>query len=141
MLGILTFVSMPFREDIRQGVKGLGLVLDDRLFDLLLAGALIGLVAVLVAKSERAARACQDHREQLQKDLASHRSQLKKDLAVHREKMQQDLAASLDSRLKPIADAVATLQSNVTALGSRIDALDSRITALKAVVASLKEAI
>ena len=33
MLAILTFVAMPFREDIREAVSGLGVTLDDWLFD------------------------------------------------------------------------------------------------------------
>ena len=139
MLGILTFISMPFREDIRQAVTSLGLVLDDRLFDLFLAGALIGLFAVLVSKSDRAARACEDLREQAQKDLASHRTQLKKDLAKHREQTRKDLMALLDSRLNPITDGVGTLHSNVTALGSRIAALESRVSVLQTTVAALSD--
>ena len=119
-LAILTFVSMPFREDIREAVKGQGVILDDWLFDFLLAGGLIGLVIVLVLKSDRAARTCEDLREQMQEDLANYRKQLQKDLA--------DL---VDSKLKPITDGIGTLQSNVSALGNRLDALDSRITALK----------
>ena len=123
-LAILTFVSMPFREDIREVVSGLGVMLDDWLFDFLLAGGLIGLVVVLVLKIDRAARIYEDLRDQLQEDLANHRKQLKK-----------DLAALVDSKLQPITDSIGTLQSNVSALGSRLDALDSRITALKDMVA------
>ena len=148
-LAILTLVFTLFREDIRKAVTGLGVMLDDRWLDFLLACGLIGLVVVLVSKSERAARTCENLREQLQKDLAAHRNQLKKGLANHREKLQKDQAALLDSRLKPITDGVGTLQSSVRALGSRVstlssrvstlssslDALDSRITALKDVVA------
>ena len=133
-LAILTFVSMPFREDIRGAVTGLGVTLDDRLFDFLLVGGIIVLVVVLVSKSDRAARTCEDLREQLQEDLAEHRNQLKEDLAEHRKKLQDDLATLADARLKPIADGIRTLQSIVSVLGSRVDALDSRITALKEVV-------
>ena len=135
MLAILTFVAMPFREDIREAVSGLGVTLDDWLFDFLLAGGLIGLVVMLVLKSDRAARTCEDLREQLQEDLADHRNQLKEDLANHRKQLQKDLAALIDSKLKPITDGIGTLQSNVSALGSRLDALDSRMTALKNIVA------
>ena len=102
----------------------LSVMLGDRLFDFLLAAGLIGLVAVLVSKSERAARAAEDLRER----------RLQEDLANHREQLQKDLAALLDSRLRPVTDGVGTLQSNVSALAGRLDVLDSRITALKAIV-------
>ena len=134
-LAILTFVCIPFREDIRKAVTGLGVILDDRWLDFLLAGGLIGLVVVLVLKSDRAARICEDLREQFQEDLADHRSQLKKDLANHRKQLQKDQVALFDSKLKPITDGIGTLQSNVSALGSHVSALDSRITALKDMVA------
>ena len=133
-LAILTFGSMPFREDIRTAVIGLGVTWGDRLFDLFLAAVLVGLVVVLVSKTERAARTVEDLREQSQKDLAKHRNQLNADLKNHREQMQKDLAALLDSRLKPITDGLGTLQSNVSALNGRLDVLDSRITALKDIV-------
>ena len=94
------------------------------LFNLLLTGGLIGLAAVLILKSDRAARACDALREQLQADLADHRKQL-----------QEDLPALVDPKIKQITDSIGTLQSNVSALGSRLDALDSRITALKDLVA------
>ena len=134
-LAILTFVSMPFREDIREAVRRRGVTLDDWLFDFLLAVGLIGLVVVLVLKSDRAARACEDLREQMQEDLANHRNQLKEDLANHRKQLQEDLASLVDSKLKPITDGIGTLQSKVSALDSRLAALDSRITALTEVVA------
>ena len=133
-LAIITLVFMPFREDIRKAVSGLGVMLDDRLFDFLLAGGLIGLVVVLVLKSDRAARICEDLREQLQEDLADHRSRLNEDLENHQRQLQEDLTALVDSKLEPITDGIRTLQSHVSALGSRLDALDSRITALKDLV-------
>lgn len=137
-LTIVTLVSMPFREDIRDAGKVLlgGVILDDRLFDFLLVAALVSLVVVLLSKSDRATRTCEDLREQMQQDLANHRKQLKEDLASHRQQLQEDLTALADSKLKPITDGLATLQSNVSASGSRLDALDSRITALKDLVDS-----
>ena len=133
---ILTFVSGPFREDIRMAALGvLGLILGDWLFDLLLTGGLIGLAVVLILKSDQATRACEDLRKQLQADLADHRKQLRKELSDHREQLQEDLSALADTKLKQITDSIGTLQSNVSAFGSRLDALDSRITALKDLVA------
>ena len=133
---ILTFVSVPFREDIRKAVLGgLGLILGDWLFDLLLTVGLIGLAVVLIWKNDRATRACEDLREQLQEDLADYRKQLRKELSGHRNQLQEDLTVLVDTKLKQITDGIGTLQSNVSALGSRLDALDSRITALKELVA------
>ena len=109
--------------------------MNDWLFDFSLAVGLIGLVVVLVLKSDRAARTCEDLREQMQGDLANHRDQLKEDLANHRKQLREDLASLVNSKLQPITDGIGTLQSNVSAFGSRLDALDSRITALKDVVA------
>jgi polyhydroxyalkanoate synthesis regulator phasin len=127
-LAILTLVSAPFREDIREAVKGLGVMLSDRLFDFLLAGGVVGLLVVLMLKSDRAARACEDLREQMKEHLAKHRKQL-----------QKDLASLVDSKLKPITDGIGTLQSNVAALNSRLQALESRITALESRIAGLKK--
>ena len=131
-IAIFTLVSAPFREDIRQAVPaGVGVMLGDRFFDFLLTGGLIGLVIVLILKSDRATRACEDLRQQLQKELADHRKQLSADLAGNRKQVQEDLSELVDTKLKPISDTNATLQSHMIALGSRLDALDSRITALK----------
>ena len=94
-------------------------MLDDRLLNFLLAVGLVGLVVVLVLKSDRATRTCEDLREQLQEDLADDREQL-----------QKDLTALLDSRLKPITDGVGVLRSKVGALDSRVSALDSQVRAL-----------
>ena len=139
-LSILTLV-FPFREDIRKAVTSLGVVLDARLLDFLWAVGLIGLVVVLVLKSERAARTCEDLREQLQEDLANHRNQLKEDLANQRGQLQKDLADLLDSRLKPITDGVGALQLNVSALGSRVSALGSHLGALDLRITALKDAV
>ena len=131
---ILTFVSAPFLEDIRKAVlagAGVGVMLGDWVFDFLLTGGMLGLVVVLILKSDRATRACEDLRQQLQKDLADHQEQLSADLADKRNQLQEDLAALVDTKLKPISDSIATLQSHVSALNGRVDALDSRITALK----------
>ena len=134
-LAILTLVSMPFREDIRDvGKSLLGVMLDDRLFDFLLVAALVGLVVVLLSRSDRATRTCEDLREQMQQDLANHRNQLEEDLASHRKQLEEDLTALADSNLKPITDGIATLQSKVGASGDRLDALHSRITAHKDLV-------
>ena len=123
----LTFVSMPFREDIREAaLAGVGVILGDWLFDFLLTGALIGLAAVLIFKSDRATRACEDLREQLQEDLANHRTQLNTDLADHRKQLQEELPALVDTKLKPISDAIATLESSVSALGSLTDLATER---------------
>ena len=132
---ILSFVAMPFQEDLRKAVIGLGISWGDRLFDVFLTGGFIGLVVVLVLKSDRAARTCEDLREQLKGDLTDHRNRLKKDLAHHREQLRKDLEAVVDSRVKPITDGIGTLQSHVDALGSRLAALESRITALNEMVA------
>ena len=136
-LAVLTFVSMPFREDIREVVKGLGVVLDDWLFDSLLAGGLIGLVVLLLLKSDRAARACGDLRGQVQGDLAAHRNQLKGDLADHGRQLKTDLGVLVDSQLSPISDRIGTLQSTVSAFGGRLEAVDSRLAALDARLATL----
>ena len=133
---VLTSVSGPFREDIREAILGgLGLIVGDWLFDLLLTGGLLGLAVVLILKSDRATRACEDLREQLQGDLADYRKQLREELSDHRKKLQEDLPALVDTKLKQITDGIVTLQSHVSALGSRLDALDSRIAALKDLVA------
>ena len=135
-VAILTFVSAPFLEDIRKAVlAGVGVMSGDWFFDFLLTGGLIGLAVLLILKSDRATRACEDLRQQLQEDLADHRKQLSADLADNRKQLQEDLSAMVDIKLKPISDAIPTLQSHVIALGSRLDALDSRITALNAMVA------
>ena len=70
-VAILTFVSAPFLEDIRQAVprrrwRDVGRLV----FDFLLTGGLIALAVVLILKSDRAKRACEDLRQQQQKDLA-----------------------------------------------------------------------
>ena len=131
-LAILTWVSTPFGEDIREAARALiGVVWADRLFDSLLAVGALGLVFVLVLTSNRATRTCENLQRHMQKDLAAHRDQLVQDLANHQTQLQEDLAAVVESKLKPITDGLATLQSNVSALGSRVDALDSRISALK----------
>ena len=115
-LAMLTFISMPFREDIRQVVVGgIGVTLDDWLFDVALAGGLIGLVVVLVLKSDRAARACEDLEGQLNQDFANHRQEMNGDLANQRELLQEHLTALVDSKLKPITDDIGTLRSNVSA--------------------------
>ena len=131
-VAVLTFVSAPFLEDIRQAVlAGVNVILGDWFFDFLLTGGLIGLAVVLILKSDRATRACEDLLQQLQKDLADHREQLSVDLANNRKQLQEDLSALVDTKLTPISNAIATVQSHVSALGSRLDVLDSRITALK----------
>ena len=135
ILAILSLVSGLFREDIRGAVTGLPLFQVDWFYDILMAVGVIGLVLVLMLKSDRAARTCEDLREQLQKDLAKHRKNLNEDLASHREELQKNLVALVDSRLKPVADGVGTLDSNLSAFGNRLGALDSRITALADVVA------
>ena len=138
-LAILTFVSTPFGQDIREGV--LGVMSYDWLFDFLLAVGSIGLVILLVLKSGRAARACEGLREQMQEDLASHRNQFKEDLANYRKQLQEDLAPLVDSKLKPITDSIGTLQSNGSALNSRLHALESRIAALESRITALTEAV
>ena len=131
-IAIFTLISAPFREDIRKAVPaGVGVMLEDWFFDFLLTGGMIGLAVVLILKSDRATRACEDLRQQLQKDLADHRKQLSVDLAGNRKQLQEDLSALVDTKLKPISDDIATLQSHVSAFGGRLDVLDSRITALK----------
>ena len=139
LLGFFTLVSAPFLQDIRKSAIGLSDPWDDRLFGFLFVGGLIGLVIVLVSKSERAARSCEDLREQLQKDLEKHRHQSTKDLSKHSDQMQEGLAALLDSRLEPIREEVGTLQSRVSALDSRMGALESRITALQSLVSQLSK--
>ena len=140
-LSILTLFSGPFRQDIRKAVEGLGVMFDDRWLDFFLAVGLIGLAVVLMSKSERAARTCEDLHEQLQEDLADQRKKFKEDLANHREQLQKDLAALLDSRLRPIIDGVGTLRSNVSALNSRVSALNSRLDALDSRITALKDTI
>ena len=138
-LAILTFVSGPFREDIRDAaLKAVDIVLGDWLFDVLLAGALIGLVVVLMLKSDRAARASEDLRQKLHQDLADHRRLLQKDLANHRKELQQHVATLVDSKLNPITEGIGTLKSNVSALDSRLAALDSRMTALDSRMSTLE---
>ena len=134
-LGVLALVSSPFAQDIRgAAIKGLGLVSPDWLFDFLLTGGVIGLAILLMLKSDRAARACEDLREQVQGDLASHRTKMRENLSKHRKQLQEDLPASVDPKLKQITDSIATLESHVTALGSRVGALESRVVALKEAV-------
>lgn len=129
---VLTFVSLPFREDIRDFiVEDLGLILGDWLLDFLLAAGLFGLAVVLMLKSDRATRASEDLRQQVQQNLADHRTQLRKDLESHRKRLQEDLPAVVDPKLNQITNSVATLQSSVSAIGGRLEVLDSRITALK----------
>ena len=139
-LAILAFVSAPFNKDIRDAVlDAVGITLGDWLFDVLLAGGLIGLAVVLRLKSARAARASEALRQKLQQDLAKHRQKLQEDLANHRKELQQDLATLVDSRLKPITDGVGTLKSNVSALDSRLGALDSKMTALESGMTAVKD--
>ena len=134
-VAILAFLSAPFLADIRETVlAGVGLMWGDWVFDFLLTGGLIGLALVLILKSDRATRACEDLREQLEEDLAKHRKQLIGALADHRKQLQEDLPALVDPKLKQISEAIATLQTHVGALSGRVDVLDSRITALKVVV-------
>ena len=129
-VAILTFISAPFLEDIRKAVlAGVGVMLGDWFFDFLLTGGLIGLAVVLILKSDRATRACEDLRQQLQEDLADHRKQLSADLADNRQQLQEDLSALVDTKLQPISDSLATLRSYVIAFGSRLDALESRVAA------------
>ena len=136
-LAILTFVSGPFREDIREAVLGgLGLILGNWVFDSLLTGGLIGLAVVLILKSDRATRACEDLREQLRADLADYRKQLRKELLSHRNQLQEDLPALIDTKLKQITDDIGTLKSSVSVLSSRLAALDSRIAALDSRIAA-----
>ena len=131
-VAILTFVSAPFLEDIRKAVlASVGVMSGDWFFDFLLTGGLIGLAVVLILKSDRATRACEDLRQQLQEDLADHRKQLSADLADNRQQLQEDLSALVDTKLQPISDSLATLRSYVIAFGSRLDALESRVAALK----------
>ena len=131
MVAIFTFVSAPFLEDIRKAVlAGVGVMSGDWFFDFLLTGGLIGLAVVLILKSDRAMLACEDLRQELQNDLLAHRKQLSEDLAGNRKQLQEKLAALVDPKLKPISDAIATIQSHVISLGSRLAALESRITAL-----------
>ena len=105
------------------------------MYDILMAVGVIGLVFVLMLKSDRATQACEDLREQLQRDLAKHRKHVNEDLTKHREQLQKDLVALVDSRLKPTTDGIGTLDSKLSAFGSRLGALESRITALTDVVA------
>ena len=147
-LAILSVVSALFGEDIRNAVlAGVGVILEDWVFDLFLMGGLIGLAIVLMLKSDRATRACEDLRQQLQEDLAGHRKQLSEDmadnrkllntaLADHRKQLQEELPPLVDTKLKQISDAIATLQSQLSGLNGRVDVLDSRITALKEAVMS-----
>ena len=131
-LAILSFVSAPFLEDIRKAVLlGVGVISNDWLFDILLTGGLIGLVVILILKSDRTMRASEDLRSQLQKNLADHRKLWNADLADHRKQLQEDLPPLVDSKLKQISLEIATLRSLVSASNGRLDALDSRITALK----------
>ena len=84
----LTLVSVPFREDIRDGVLTVaGVALDRWWFDVILTVGLIGLAAVVMFKSDRATRACQDLQEHLRENLANHRGQLSSDLADNREEL------------------------------------------------------
>lgn len=136
-LAVLTFVFMPFREDIRSAVKDLGLVLDDRWFDSLLAVGLIGLAILLLLKSDRAARACEVLRQKVKQDLTNHRKKLNQDMATHGEQLKDNLSSSVDSQLQPVADRLGTLHSTVGAFGSRLEALDSRLAALDSRLAAL----
>ena len=130
-LTFFTFVSAPFREDIRKAVlEGVGVTLGDLFFDVLLTGGIIGLAVVLLLKSDRATRACEDLRQQLKKDSADHQKQLSADLADNRKQLQEELSALVDPKLKPISDNIATLQSHVISLVTRLAALESRINAL-----------
>ena len=138
-LAILTFVSAPFLEDIRGAVLKAGdIVLGDWLFDVLLAGGLLGLAVVLMLKSDRAARASEDLRQKLHQDLADHRRLLQEDLANHREELQQDLGTLVDSKLKPITEGIETLKSKVSTLDSRMAALESRMTVLESRMTALE---
>ena len=136
VLSILGLVFMLFREEIRGAIVRQGVTVDDRWFDMLLAGAFIGLVGVLASKSDRATRACTDLRAEFQEDLARHRKDLNHDLDNYRKQLQTHLDTLVDSRLRQIYEGVGTLDSKLSAVNSRIDALDSRITALTAVVSA-----
>ena len=136
-LSICAIVIGLFREDIRKAILvSVGMMSGDWVFDFLLTGGLIGLAVVLILKSDRATRACEDLRQQLQEDLADHRKQLSADLADNRQQLQEDLSALVDTKLQPISDSLATLRSYVIAFGSRLDALESRVAALKDTVES-----
>ena len=139
-LAILTFVSMPFQQDIRDAVTGV-VTLDDWFFDFLQAAGLVGLVIVLVLRSNRAARTCEDLREHFRRSLAQNRSKLEKDLANQQKQLQKELAELTDSRLKPVLEGLATLQSNVRTFDSRLSALDSRLGAIDSRVAALTDMV
>ena len=63
-IAIFTLISAPFQEDIRKAVPaGVGVMLEDWFFDFLLTGGMIGLAVVLILKSDRATRACEDLRQ------------------------------------------------------------------------------
>lgn len=130
-LTVLTLVATLFPEDIRGAVVTGVVVLDDRLFEVLRMGGLIGLIVVLVLKSDRAARASENLRELLIEDLADHRSQLKEYLEDYRKQLQNDLTDLIDSRLKPISDGVGTLQLKASELSSHMSALNSRQAAFE----------
>ena len=141
-VAFLTFVSAPFLGDIRKAVlEGIGVMSGDWFFDLLLTGGLIGLAVVLILKSDRATRACEDLRERLKEDLAEHGKQLSAVLADHQKQLQEELPALVDTKLKPISDAIATLESSVSALSSRAAALDSRMAALDSRMGALTDAL
>ena len=139
-LAVLTFVSMPFREDIRLVLQTLfGVVLEDRWFDLLLAVGVTGLAALLVLTTNRATRTCENLTGQIQDAMADHRSRWQKDLAKHQKQLQQDVSASLDPKFTGLTLEIATLRSHVIALGSRLDALGSRLDALDTKLTAYKE--
>ena len=130
-LSIFAIVIGLFREDLRKAILvSVGMMSGDWVFDFLLAGGLIGLAVVLLLRSGRATRACEGLRQQLQEDSADHQKQLSADLADNRKQLQEELSALVDSKLKPISDNIAPLQSHVISLGHRLAALESRITAL-----------
>ena len=129
-IAIFTLISAPFREDIRKAVPaGVGVMLEDWFFDFLLTGGMLGLAVVLILKSDRATRACEDLRQQLQKDLADHRKQLSADLAGNREQLQEDLSALVASNGatgRCPADSAATEESPSQRLCRAVRPLDQR---------------
>ena len=137
-VAILTLVSAPFLEDIRKAVlAGVGVMSVDWFFDFVLTGGMIGLALLLIVKSERATRACEDLGQKLTDDLANQRDHFSTALSDSRRRHQEELSTLVDAKLKPISDDIRTLQSYANSLGSRLDALNSRITALNDTVERL----
>lgn len=137
-LAILTFVTMPFQQDIRDAITGVA-NLGDWLLDSIQALGLVGLVIVLVLRSNQAARTCEGLREHFQQSLANSCSQLEQQLANERKQLHEKLSDLTDSRLKPILEELSTLQSNMKTFDSRLSALDSRLGALDSRIAALTD--